>query len=233
MARSRLRRALFAFACVTPLLAACNAILGISDYDKAPCNGGEPCTRADGGPDVGPDAPDAGPDVVTVDATGTAPVSWIQFKMPNYPQVDGPNVNVASYSDQAGDAGGIVDDVSGLIWRAVDTAEKKPFSYADAEKHCEALTTAKWRLPTRIELITLLDFSGTNAAATSAARFSMEPETYWTSSAVRDLRLTPPPPAPVVTTKNWGVRFEPNITDVLVQPDTKSATARVICIQDR
>ncbi|MDF2696509.1 MAG: hypothetical protein K0S65_4892, partial [Labilithrix sp.] len=61
-------------------LLACNGILGISDYERGECSGGGLCFDS-GAPDG---ARDGAPDVLALDASGTKPVRWAHFVMPNY-----------------------------------------------------------------------------------------------------------------------------------------------------
>jgi hypothetical protein len=64
-------------------------------------------------------------------------------------------------------AGTVIDCVTGLEWqRAVDTTT---YTQAEAVAHCAGLTLAgysDWRLPTRIELVTLVDYSVANPGPT-------------------------------------------------------------------
>ena len=230
MARSKLRRAVYALACMTPLLVACNAILGIDDYDKAECSGG-PCLddggRADGDTDEG--GRDAGPDVQFIDASGAAPVSWIKFMMPNYPEA-GPDNSQPKYAPSSTADGGIGDSISRRAWRPVGDSddEKTPKTLAEAKKLCEDVPgDVKWRVPTRIELVTLLDFSKDSSKATADTRFNLELDAYWTSSALRELPAGSTVAA--LTSLNWVVSFNPR-ENPLNKVET-SSSARVICIQ--
>lgn len=103
--------------------------------------------------------------------------SWPLWPMPNPPSTGLPHP--ASY-DLSTD-GIVTDKVTGLIWqRTVDT---NGFFLADAKAYCANLTLAgftDWRLPTRIELVSLADFTlgsnpGTSFPSDGGAWF-------WTSS---------------------------------------------------
>jgi len=227
VARSKLRRALFALACAAPLLAACNAILGISDYKEGECNGGPPCV-IEAGADTGPldGSRDALADVVVVDATGADPVSWARWVMPNYGDGGSPTVPIKSVSklDNASD-GGFRDSVSALVWREIKDNEKGAIKLDAAEKLCaDADPKGAWRLPTRIELVTLLDFSLTPVTGDST-KLKLQQETYWTSSAFRTVNG--------VTSRNWGVKFLAGESTVLPTLDTANDSARVICIRGK
>src|SRR4051812_48760451 len=82
MARSnRKRLAAIAFvALLVPLVVACNALIGLDEFDKVECPGRR-C--ADGG---GPDTsvPDAFVDDGPAEARGADPAAWAEWPMPNY-----------------------------------------------------------------------------------------------------------------------------------------------------
>lgn len=182
MGRSkRSRRGLLSVTCgmtAATLALACNGLVGLSDYERAECSGGGVCFDAgfpDSSADVRSDARDATPDVV--ETIGTPPVSWAQFKMPNYPNDAGLTDNLAKYSPAAG---GFHDDVSGLTWQEPIAA-----SGSKTWKDAQTLCPSGWRLPSRIELVTLLDLSKKSGAKIDAIFGSTEPQPYWTSSPVR------------------------------------------------
>lgn len=178
----RQRGLLFGASLLAGAVLACNGILGLSDFDAVECTGGV-CDGGAGfdGGDAGGDAGEGG---ALVDANGTAPVSWAHFKMPNYPQADGPDANIQTY---AATTGGFVDSVSGLAWREpIPQGELGVHTYEEAKAICAAASSAAltWRLPSRIELVTLLDL--TQSPAIDKKTFSTtEASAYWTSSEVR------------------------------------------------
>ena len=220
MARSK-RRLLSALAgaCVTSLVLACNGILGISDYTRGECSGGGVCEDAGDHDVVVVDASDGGPEA-KVDASGTKAVRWAQFKMPNYAQDGGPGENVPDYGPVAG---GFQDSVSGLVW-GEPIPEKGGKSYEDALKICAAITTGgSWRLPSRIELVTLLDLGPNTSRKINVAKFaSTEGMQYWTTSEVR--------PDVDGVRKHWTVDFS---NGGLGQQDINEGQAGVRCIKDR
>ena len=133
-------------ACVTSLVLACNGIIGLSDYTRGECSGGGLCEDAGDFDVVVVDAPNGAPADAKVDASGTKPVRWAQFKMPNYAQDGGPGQNVPTYKATAG---GFQDTVSKLVW-GEPIPEKGGKSYEEALKICAAITTGgSWRLPSR------------------------------------------------------------------------------------
>ncbi len=102
------------------------------------------------------------------------------WKMPNPPSTGLPNP--ASYTDR-GD-GTVRDNVTGLLWqRDVPSAT---YSWQQAKDYCSSLTVAGcgWRLPTRIELVSLVDFTKPYPGPTiDANAFPGTPgEEFWSSS---------------------------------------------------
>jgi hypothetical protein len=74
--------------------------------------------------------------------------------MPNTPGSGLPNE--ASYSD-AGD-GTVTDEITGLMWQAQQPGDS--FTFEEAIAYCDGLELAgqsDWRMPTRIEIISVLD----------------------------------------------------------------------------
>jgi hypothetical protein len=98
------------------------------------------------------------------------------FTMPNPPKAGLPNP--ASYTDN-GD-GTVTDDVTGLVWQ---NAVSQPGSVnSDAAAACAA-RGAGWRLPTRLELVSLVDFTIAAPGPTINAMFANTPSAvFWTSS---------------------------------------------------
>lgn len=157
---SKRRVPVIALALVSASVVACNAILGLNDFEKV----AEP---ADASVDAPPDqlAPDSSPDVGPPPIpSGTAPpvTRWARWHMPDAVQVPpygGAGAKFGpSYSD-AGPADFVVDNVTNLVWL------KKVFpadSFQQAVQRCAEATPSpgagfKWRVPSRIELVTLLD----------------------------------------------------------------------------
>jgi formylglycine-generating enzyme required for sulfatase activity len=80
-------------------------------------------------------------------------------------------------------AGTVVDRVTGLTWqRDVDA---KSYPWADAKAYCGCLKLGgyeDWRLPTRIELVSLVDFTRSSPAIDGNAFPSTPSEYFWTAS---------------------------------------------------
>jgi len=99
------------------------------------------------------------------------------FTMPNPPSAGLPNP--ASYTLAVAD-GTVTDNVTGLIWeRAVGPTV---YTQGQAVSHCES-KAGGWRLPTRVELVSLVDFTIPSPGPTINAIFEKTlPERFWTSS---------------------------------------------------
>jgi hypothetical protein len=120
------------------------------------------------------------------DAGGASPegliLAWAEWPMPNCPgDVAEGAPNPESYSDN-GD-GTVTDNVTGLMWQQIVSTDT--YTWADAVRLCPTLTLAghdDWRLPSRIELVSIVDDSLTDAT-TDSATFPDTPAGYfWTSS---------------------------------------------------
>ena len=77
--------------------------------------------------------------------------------------------------------GTVTDDVTGLVWDGV--VDKTAYMQPEALAHCAA-KGAGWRLPTRLELVSLVDDSIAAPGPTINAVFKSTPATtFWTASA--------------------------------------------------
>lgn len=235
MARSRTRRAVLWLVAATPLLAACNAILGISDFEKAECPGGGAClddggtssSSSSGGFDAG-DAQTDGP-ITIVDARGADPVSWAQNPMPNYPTGaadSGPNVNLESLTvakDSDGKTDIVVDAIAKLTWRKVPESERNDVTWDVAKTTCPA----GYRLPTRIELVTLLNLDPKKTPVRAADSLGLQATKYWTTSLERTNNKEG---NLLITSKHWVVSFAAG-SDAPVARIEESLKASVICVK--
>jgi hypothetical protein len=174
-----MRRGLF-FAAILPAAVGCNSILGIGSHPVAP-----PAEAYDGGTIYGMSC---SADAAANDAGGAAPGTTCGFVMPNPASSDLPNP--AKYRSNPGD-GTVSDLVTGLTWEG--TVDPASYRRDDAIQYCAA-KGAGWRLPTRIELDSLVDFTvsdpnpfamplPTNWQPTINPIFSNTPPArFWTSS---------------------------------------------------
>lgn len=122
--------------------------------------------------------------------------AWAQYRLPDTPGPGG--AAVPRDYDPLEDT--VIDCVTGLEWqRAVDSTAR---THADALAHCGALELGgydDWRLPTTIELATLVDYS--IAAPGPVISTSVFPDTpnalFWTGS-----------PFASGSERAWAVDFE-------------------------
>jgi hypothetical protein len=211
--RKTLALAVFCFSLFA--IPACNTILGLSDFDKTEC-AGRRCADANEPLEASVDADATDGRVVR----GTDPVSWATWPMPN-DEPDAANLpNPHVY--EVVDDDRIEDKVTRLVWRRATLASQ--LGYEQANAACVALdrATGPWRLPKRIELVTLLDFARTSFFID--ARFTgVKNVRVWTSSAKR--------PFTGVPTAYWTVNFESGVVDVL--DATNGAVASVLCVRGK
>lgn len=106
--------------------------------------------------------------------------SWAAWRMPNPASSGLPN---PSDYEIDGVNGVVTDKKTGLMWqRNVDV---NTYTWSDAKNYCASLVYGgynDWRLPSRIELVSLVDFTRINPALDTNA-FPPVPSSYfWTSS---------------------------------------------------
>lgn len=228
MARSERRLVLLGSTALLALSGlACNAILGLSDFDKVECSGpnGLSCPD-DAGIDVrvtpteaGTDAGDGGP--VT---PGSPPAVWANWKMPSWDGGPAPTPTFVA----GGSADEVLETTTNLVWRKDEQGNADSFEQAKAK--CAALANGPWRLPKRIELVTLVDPTRGQTPAMIAPVFgSAKQAMYWTSSEVR----------PSTTPKQyWVVDFTPpekrsetKLTTKVTDPPAEVVVVR--CVKDK
>ncbi len=84
-------------------------------------------------------------------------------------------------------AGVVVDRVTGLMWQRQLASTNAPWE--KARQQCESLSLAghnDWRLPSRIELVTLLDTTRTQPSIDTGAFPGTPNDWFWTSSRAAD-----------------------------------------------
>ena len=95
--------------------------------------------------------------------------------------------NLESYTDNKD--GTVTDNLTGLMWQ--QTVPTGTYTWSQAVAYCPTLNLAghsDWRLPSRIELASIVDFGVTSGSATSGATinatyFSSTPANwFWSSS---------------------------------------------------
>ena len=175
----RLRRIREAVGCLPLLLVVgCRAVPGQVDL-----------MIVDGGFD------EAGENVDGGDSTSRdmsmASAAWIDWRMPNPAATGLPNPS--SYDTSI--AGLVKDNVTGLVWQSVVDANS--YTLANAKSYCSnlALAGGGWRVPSRIELVSLIDFT-TRGPAIDVAFPNTPLSAFWSSS-----------PAAGISQVAWFVNF--------------------------
>jgi hypothetical protein len=90
--------------------------------------------------------------------------------------------NPASYNTST--SGIVIDNVTGLIWQRQPTSAV--YTLSGATNYCDALSLAgytHWKVPTRIELISLLDQTRSSGAMIDSTAFpGTATAPYWSST---------------------------------------------------
>jgi hypothetical protein len=140
----------------------------------APDSGGVDSTVTDAGDDAG---------------SGGTDLSWAQWPIPNSPSdIEAGAPNPQSYTSN-GD-GTVTDNVTGLEWQQVpegpDGGTFPTFQPAEASGYCTSIALAghaDWRLPTAIELTSIVDYAvASPAAEIDPVHFPGTPATWFWSA---------------------------------------------------
>jgi len=170
------------------MTAACNTIVG-NDIghlgDAAVGDGAEPPVADGNGGDSGTVSSDGGGSGCGVDGAvneddgvDAAAGTTCGFTMPNPASAGLPNP--ASYTPNVAD-GTITDNVTGLTWEGT-VEPNAQYTQTQAIRHCDDMGGG-WRLPTRLELVSLVDFTIAKPGPTINAIFKNTPaQRFWTSS---------------------------------------------------
>jgi hypothetical protein len=108
---------------------------------------------------------------------------WARWPMPNVRLPGLPNPH--SYDTQT--PGVVVDRITGLVWQR--NLPEKFYTFKDAQRQCDGLILAghrDWRLPSRIELVSLLDTTRIQPSIDMVAFPSTPIDWFWTSSLAAD-----------------------------------------------
>lgn len=183
----------------------CNLLIDVSGYTQQPRDAG----TVDAGPadagsvDAAPDVPDLPP--------GALAVKWARWRMPNDP-------DAGSYTKNGNE---VIDGVTGLVW--LDPGRTAP-TYVGAAAVCAEASAGgarTYRLPTRIELVSLLDFTVTSGLPKVSGGFgALSLGTYWTQSYVL------PKGGPEYSF--WMVNFATGATEVVIPSGTTKHS--VLCV---
>lgn len=203
-----------AAALALPAAAACRAVIGLDELQRTDCPGAI-CPDDGGGTDGATDAVvDVTIDVRPDAPKGAAPVSWARWKMPNYPN-DAGAPNVPTYTLVGTDE--VKDEITGLVWKAAPLAQQT--TQADAAQACLGLPGGGWRVPKRIELVSIIDYSRINFLVDPA--FSgVKNMVIWSSSEVRPFTGAP-------NQAYWAVNFQTGA----VLPQAGELFAFVLCVK--
>jgi Protein of unknown function (DUF1566) len=109
--------------------------------------------------------------------------AWASWPMPNSPSSRLPNPQTYDTSIE----GVAVDGVTGLMWQR--SAFTDGATFEEAKRECDQLTLAGfagWRLPSRIELLSIVDLSRTQPSINLAAFRKTPSDWFWTSSVASD-----------------------------------------------
>jgi hypothetical protein len=144
-------------------LQTCGTVNGCLAYTAAACGSGLVCER---------DAP-----------ASCADPSWAEWPIPNdAPDVAAGAPNPESYAIN-GD-GTVTDKVTGLTWQ--QTPPPTTYTWSAAVDYCTTLTLGgytDWRLPTKIELLSIVDYSvASPGPLINATAFPGTPSRYFWSS---------------------------------------------------
>lgn len=142
--------------------------------------------------------------------------NWAEWPMPNTTQGDFPNP--LSYTSN--DDGTVTDNVTKLMWE--QTASSSTLVWEDAISYCTAQRTAgyaDWRLPTMIELVSLLDLER-NSPAINPIYFPSTPaEEFWSSSGEPSNGIC------------WSVNFSGNTASGAVGLEWTNGKYRARCLR--
>ncbi len=210
-------------AVVVVMTLGCELVVGLDKFDKVDCGVGQ-CGAIEAGPD-GDSATDAPPDGNLGDVLSN-PAKWAQWPIPNPTRWDAgvPDASIQPAFYTSDFTNGVIkDEVTKLVW-AVKDYHAMASSELDAETYCKGLKTLSpivWRVPSRIELATLIDFTAKTKAldpAIEAAGGVTITGNHWTSSPSR-------------TTSNvdyyWRVSF--NFGESMVT-STTTGSGPVLCV---
>ena len=201
-----------------PLAMACNSLIGLDDFSKTECSGGS-CGDGSVLPDVYTNG-DTGITEAGDETTGTTPAVWAQWPMPNY---DGGSLNLPNPLSYADASPPVSDEVTGLVWQTTTVGGGKTYTEAEAEQACAAITSdSTWRLPKRIELVSLLDFGQAKPPYISA-RFGVANLTLWTSSQKKPFDPSSP--------SYWVVDFKGGF--VTTSTATASDVYAALCVKGK
>jgi hypothetical protein len=143
-----------------------------------------------------------------------SPYAWAAWPMPNPATLSGA-ANAQTFGVRS--AGIIFDSLTKLEWQ--QGADKKTRSRDEAEEYCASLSMGGggFRLPSRIELLSIVDFTQANPSLDPKAFPGAEPGKYWSSS-----RYAASPDS------GWTVNFEFGTGLVFIETADKPLLVRCV-----
>jgi hypothetical protein len=237
--RGRVAAATFVLAAAA---AGCDVLLGLGQFKDVPCafdcpeasveasvpdasdsgvsgDSGDASDASDGDASDSADAfdgtlvPDALDEVVPPEPASPHQ-TWAHWPMPNPDAAIAPDSSTLLPNQMAYDAGAdgsVFDTVTGLTWAV---GSQMASDYVGAYGYCQNIGM---RLPTRIELVSLIDFTKTPAIDNSTFP-GTQPSPYWTSSVVWA------DGGPDAAVQYWSVSFN----DGTVAPLTQAMYVRCV-----
>jgi len=141
---------------------------------------------------------------------------WAEWPMPNsQADVTAGAPNLASFTDNKD--GTVTDNVTGLMWQQVVPTTK--YTWSDAVAYCPMQTLAghnDWRLPSRIQLASIVDAGQANPAINTAYFPSTLTDVFWSST-------------PVAVAPSWA--WYVNFTDGIAGNGEAANLDRVRCVR--
>jgi hypothetical protein len=198
-------------------LFACNQILGIDEPKDEPL---VPTMETPGsrGKDAELGEPPAQPgeeppEETTPESGEVSAYAWAAWPMPHPPSL-GEAANPQSFQ-QTADV--VIDSVTKLVWQKM--ADKTLRTRDEAETYCEKLRLRgdSFRLPSRIELLSLVDFTRGTTYLDEQAFPDARAGKYWTSSRYAKS-----------SGSAWAINFEFGTTLAAVEPATKKHFVRCV-----
>jgi len=166
-------------AALIPLGGGCNAILGVDSHSLKPDAGGMSGTGGGAGGAAGSTSScsvDGG--ATDADGADASTATTCGFVIPNFVPGLPSQWSYHKNTDQT-----VLDNITGLTWQGM--VDNRTVSQSEAVRYCmdQDQTLGPWRLPTLLELTTLVDFTVPAPGPTINPIFADRPaELFWTSS---------------------------------------------------
>lgn len=207
-------QAVFAGVLAACFLLGCNAVLGIDAPKGSDLNPGDDGQAGDGRGGDGSLRSDDGDNVTpAISEEPPSPYAWANWPMPNPAGLSGaPNAQTFGVRS----AGVIFDTLTKLEWQQ---GTDKARSRHDAEEYCTNLRLGGggFRLPSRIELLSIVDFTQTNPSLDPKGFPDAQSGRYWSSSRHA-----------ADADRGWTVNFEFGTGLLLIETADKALFVRCV-----